>query len=110
MTTLVLGKNLSYIKSSAFSGCTGIEKVYYNKSIDDWFNMDLEIDANPMVDSSDDAEFYTFKEGTDIYCKAEDNDYTLNGYTYELVKEITTPAGVTTIKPFLFDGWSLYNV
>lgn len=83
---ITIPSSIKYIDAFAFEGCTALEKIYYDGTIEDWCNIEFGAKSNPMN--------YASK----FYMKNKAGEY------YE-VKSITIPDTVSIIRGYTFEGF-----
>jgi len=79
ITTLTLGSGITTIGFNAFYSCSSMTNVYYNASIDSWWNVSLaDQTANPMFSSVENGKFHT-----------------KSGGAYTIVTDLVSPSSLT---------------
>ena len=92
LTSIEIPNSITSIYSYAFSGCSNLESVYYNGTIEDWCKISLnDYDATPM------------RYAKHLYMLNENNEY------YE-VTEIEIPDTTTKIGDYQFYGFNITKV
>lgn len=83
LTSITLPASIKSIAGQAFANCTSLKSVYYNGSIEDWYNIDFGGDySNPA------------SVGANVYINNQ------------LITELIIPNTVTEIKPYAFQGFN----
>lgn len=98
LKTLVIPATLKTMKTNGFLG-TNIETIYYNGSIGDWINIDIEdgTKTSPMEHESE--------TNIDFYILDNNGTKTLGSLNYKLLTELVIPNGVKEIKNYSFLGF-----
>ena len=92
LKNVVIPKTIKFIEKDAFS-CISIENVYYDGTIEDWLNINFDgYNAAPM------------RYAKNLYFLDDDGSVEYNTKKYSLLKEVTTPKGITKINSFAFYG------
>ena len=92
LKNVLIPKTIKLIEKDAFS-CISIENVYYDGTIEDWMNINFNgYNAAPM------------RYAKNLYFLDDDGSVEYNAKKYSLLKEVTTPEGITKINSFAFYG------
>ena len=96
LTSIVIPNGVTSIESHTFYFCSSLENVYYNGTIEDWYNITFKYyNSNPM------------NYATNLYFLDENGDVEYNGNKYSLLpNELVIPNSVTEIKSYTFSGCS----
>ncbi len=87
LTTVKFGNNVKIIDSYAFKNCTNLKKVYYNGSIEDWCKINF---ANPEANP--------LRYGAELFIKGRS------------VKNLVLPGSVEEVYNFAFYGCKLDSI
>lgn len=113
---VILPISLEYIAHDAFYGCRWVEKVLFNGTLSDWCQITFEntysnpltygnsrlfLAADPAQGDNVDYVFSKRQHGTCYTAADYDEDLCYS----QLPNEVEVPAGVNTLKPFVFDGF-----
>ena len=104
LTAITIPNSVTSIADSAFESCSGLENVYYEGTIEDWFNIDFaDANANPM--------YYA----EHLYCNNElitsvtiPNDISVLGCNtlgLDDVKSVVLPNTILSISDCAFNGY-----
>lgn len=91
---LTVPKSVKYFGQNAFYHCTGLKRIYYKGSVEDWCNIHF-----------DDSIIYSYIEGPDRASMS--NPLSCGGDLYidnQLISELVIPEGVTKINGAAFMG------
>ena len=92
LKNITLPLSLKKISDEAFAGCTNLTNVYYNGSLDEWFQIEFEFNSNS---------YERFQSSNPMYYAK--NIYTKNEYNqYNIINEIVIPEDVTTIENYKY--------
>ena len=90
---IVLPSSITIIESSAFNSCSNLTNLYYNGTIENWFNISFgNASANPM------------SKVTNFYILDEDGTVEYKGNKYSNISEIIIPDVVQTIGSYQITG------
>lgn len=85
---ITLSKDINYVSNSAFEKCSGLNKVYYDGTLENWCNITFNGEfATPM----NEAEMF--------YMLGDDNNYSL-------LVDVNIPSSITSIKSYTFYGFN----
>lgn len=87
---LTIPASVRYIEPFAFEGCTSLERVYYEGTVEEWCTISFGAESNPMRYAK---KFFMLNKRN----------------TYEEVTDITIPDSVTAISSYAFDGFKSLN-
>ena len=97
LQTVTLGNGLTTLKETVFTGCPSLVNIYYNGTMDSWWNMNF---GNNV--SGGDPFGASFVDGRTLYTKNANGEYIIE-------TAIVSPAGVTKVKPHLFSGFAQFT-
>ena len=89
LRTLTIPASVEHIDDHAFEGCTGLERIYYNGTWDQWCSIDFGEMANPMN-----------------YAK---EFYIANDYSYEKGSNVLLTTAISSISSHAFEGFTEIN-
>ncbi len=107
LRSITIPKSLTSIGYNAFSGCTRLNKVYYDGTIGDWFNIGFKSkDDNPMIYAN---HLYlkkdnNWEEVTSIEIPNTITEINYQFYGFNYVTSITIPDSVTSIGDLTFEN------
>ena len=104
LNSIEIPNTISYIGENAFNYCNSLVNVYYNGTIEEWFNITFENTAsNPMYYAehffilNNNNEYY---EVTELKIPDHITKLSIEMFGFENVTKIYIPAGVTNIENF----------
>ena len=108
LKSITLSKNLTSIDYYGIRDCSSLENVYFDGTMEDWFNIEFSYTGYPM----EDAEHFYLKNENGVYEEVteivvpdtvtEIKQYKISGF--DNLKSITIPSTIKYIDYYSFDG------